>query len=216
AVLTFSKPSSHLLPVLRPYTPITHASTPGHLDLLVKHYPSGKQSTHLHSLSPGDSLAFVTAIPGYAWQRNRFRRIACIAGGAGVTPVWQLVQGILADPDDKTVVDVVYGANSVEDVLLREEWGRLVEKSRGRLRVHYTVSRGGEEGGEFRKGYVTKELLRELGVQGGKGEGEGEETSMVFVCGPPKMEEALVGKGRGGSGGILAELGFRKEQVYKF
>lgn len=110
-------------------------------------------------------------------------------------------------------MDVVYGANSVEDVLLREEWGRLVERAGGRLRVVYTVSRGGEEGGEFRRGYVTKELLRELGVEGGKKGEEG--ASMVFVCGPPKMEEALVGKGRGG-GGILAELGFKKDQVYKF
>jgi cytochrome-b5 reductase len=41
----------------------------------------------------------------------------------------------------------------------------------------------------------------------------------VFVCGPPGMEAALVGAGgfgRGGAGGILEQLGYTKDQVFKF
>lgn len=208
AVLTLSWPSGRLAPVARPYTPVTHSSTSGHLDLLVKRYPNGKQSTHLHSLRPGDSLAFVTALPGFKWTPNAFPAITCVAGGAGITPVFQLVQGILANPEDKTRITLVYGANSDGDVLLKDEFDEMEERFPGRLRVVYTVSKGGE-GSPFQKGYVTKELLE------GVVERRSGEDTKVFVCGPPAMEQALVGKGRGG-GGILAELGFRRDQVYRF
>ncbi|EKG14467.1 Oxidoreductase FAD/NAD(P)-binding protein [Macrophomina phaseolina MS6] len=139
SVLTFSWPAGRLTPVARPYTPITPATTPGHLDLLVKRYPDGKQSTHLHSLAPGDSLAFVAALPGFRWTPNAFRHVACIAGGAGITPIYQLVHGILANPEDRTTVSVVYGANSDADVLLKDELDELAQRFPGRLAVTYTI-----------------------------------------------------------------------------
>lgn len=103
------------------------------------------------------------------------------------------------------------GVNSDEDVLLREEFEEFERRWPGRFRAVFTVSRP-VEGSAMRKGYVTRELLEE--VLGEKGSGE----EKVFVCGPPAMEEALLGKGRGGAGkgGILGELGYRKDQIHKF
>ncbi|GME66140.1 Oxidoreductase FAD/NAD(P)-binding protein [Neofusicoccum parvum] len=213
ALLTLSWPPGRLLPVARPYTPVSHAADAGHVDLLVKRYPGGAQSTHLHALAPGDSLAFVAALPGFAWTPNRFGRIACVAGGAGVTPVFQLVQGIVRDAADRTRVDVVVGVEAVGDAVMRGELEGLERGAGGRVRVVYAVGRGGVEGmGEgWREGRVTKELLEEV-----LGE-RGEEETMVFVCGPPAMEEALTKRGgKNGGKGILEELGYRKDQVYKF
>lgn len=45
-------------PVIRPYTPVTSPETPGHLDLLIKKYPNGAMTSHVHGLKPGDKLAF--------------------------------------------------------------------------------------------------------------------------------------------------------------
>ncbi|OMP84846.1 NADH-cytochrome b5 reductase 2 [Diplodia seriata] len=188
SLLTLSTPASRLLPVLRPYTPITTPTTRGHLDLLIKRYPHGAASPYLHSLSPGDRLLFLAAIPGYAWKPNAFKRITCIAGGAGVTPVAVVLEG---------------------------EWEGLVRAAGGRVRVVHVVGDG--EGGMkegWREGWVTKELLRELGVE--RREGGQDQSEMVFVCGPPGMEEMLVGKGRGGGGGVLAELGFGRDRVHRF
>lgn len=32
----------------------------GFIEFMVKHYPGGKQSTHLHSLKPGDKVTFAS------------------------------------------------------------------------------------------------------------------------------------------------------------
>lgn len=45
-------------PAIRPYTPTTVPGAEGQLDLLVKVYPTGVMSKHIHDLKVGDSLAF--------------------------------------------------------------------------------------------------------------------------------------------------------------
>lgn len=214
ALLTFAIPKGSFLPVLRPYTPITPADTPGHMDLLVKRYPQGKQSTHLHSLSPGDTVMFAVCIPGYKWTPNKHTSVTLIAGGAGITPIYQLVQGILDNPEDKTKITLVFGVNGEQDVLLNDEFKKYEASHPGQFRAVYAVSdlKGESEGGRFRKGYVTEALLREVAAP------PSEENTKVMVCGPPAMEEALLGKkGWGGkSGGVLEKLGYRKDQIHQF
>ncbi|KAI0376021.1 NADH-cytochrome b5 reductase [Hypomontagnella monticulosa] len=205
ALLTFAWPKGSTLPVLRPYTPINALDEPGALELLVKRYPNGKQSTHLHSLQPGDSLRFITRIPGYNWQPNQHSEIMLIAGGAGITPAYQLIRGILQNPNDHTKVTLVFGVNTDDDLLLKKEFGDYETHFPGRFKAIYTVSQP-VEGSPLRKGYVTKELLEEVAPRSGD--------CKVFVCGPPPMENALVGSRR--QPGILQELGYRKDQIHKF
>ncbi|KAE8381957.1 hypothetical protein BDV26DRAFT_278370 [Aspergillus bertholletiae] len=203
ALLTFSRPAGRWLPVVRPYTPISDLNQQGTLELMVKQYPNGKASSHIHSLVPGDSLTFLTALKGASWAPNQHPQIYAIAGGAGITPIYQLIRGILDNPSDQTKIKLVFGANSEQDLLLREELEEYKRRFPERFECVYTVSRleGEKEG--LTKGYVTEELLR--GVVDGKGEG-----AKVFVCGPPAMEQSLVEKG------ILDRLGFEKGQVHRF
>ncbi|OTA68673.1 ferredoxin reductase-like protein [Hypoxylon sp. EC38] len=205
ALLTYSWPKGSTFPVLRPYTPINSLDEPGALELLVKRYPNGKQSTHLHSLQPGDSLRFVTRIPGYGWEPNKHSEIVLIAGGAGITPAYQLIRGILQNPDDHTKITLVFGVNTDSDLLLRKEFEDYEARFPSRFNVTYTVSHPSENS-PFRRGYVTKELLKEVAPHSND--------CKVFVCGPPPMENALVGSRR--QPGILEELGYRKDQIHKF
>ncbi|KAL3477481.1 hypothetical protein BJX99DRAFT_226301 [Aspergillus californicus] len=212
ALLTFSKPDGSLLPAVRPYTPISKPDQPGFIDLLVKKYPNGKASTHLHNLKPGDSLFILAALPGYTWTPNKFSHVYLIAGGAGITPIYQLTQGILDNPADKTKVTVIFGVNTEKDLLMREEFDAFKKAHPGRLDVHYTVSRPGglQMGDGVREGYVTEAMLREVM------QGPGEKDSKVFVCGPPALEAALVGSGKMAAGGILGQLGYRKDMIHRF
>ncbi|KAI1806355.1 NADH-cytochrome b5 reductase [Daldinia bambusicola] len=205
ALLTYSWPKGSTFPVVRPYTPISSLEEPGALELLIKKYPDGKQSTYIHSLKPGDSLRFVTKIPGYNYQPNKHSEILLIAGGAGITPIYQLIRGILQNPEDHTKINLVFGVNTDADLLLRKELDEYASKFPGQFHVTYTISRP-ENGSRFRQGYVTKELLNEVAPQSGN--------SKVFVCGPPPMETALVGSWK--KSGILQELGYRKDQIHKF
>ncbi|KAI3324133.1 oxidoreductase NAD-binding domain-containing protein [Xylariaceae sp. AK1471] len=208
ALLTFSWPKGCMLPCVRPYTPISPSDEPGVLELMVKKYPNGKQSTHLHSLQPGDSLRFVTPIPGYKWTPNKHPDITLIAGGAGITPMYQLVQGILRNPEDKTRITLVFGVNTDADVLLKSEFEDFERQFPNRFKAVYTVSNPVSES-PYPKGYVTKELLSKVMATT-----PGTENTKVFVCGPPAMENALVGSRR--QPGILGELGYTKDQIHRF
>ncbi|KAF4450926.1 hypothetical protein F53441_5987 [Fusarium austroafricanum] len=169
---------------------------------MVKKYPNGRGSGYLHSLKPGDSLYILTTLAGYKWKPNTFSHITLIAGGCGITPIYQLAQGILRNPEDKTRMTLVFGANSDEDVLLKKELDAFAKEFPDRFSVKYTVSKP-VEGSGVRRGRVDREILEDV-VKG---------TDKVFVCGPPGMEEALVGK-RGG--GVLGELGIGKGQIHRF
>lgn len=180
---------------------------PGILELLVKHYPDGKQSTHLHSLKPGDKLLFAAAIRGHQWVPNCVPHVTLIAGGAGITPIYQLAQGILSNPNDKTAVTIVYGVNTNEDCHLTKEFQQFESDFKDRFKIVYTVSRP-DENTTLRKGRVTKELLEEVTPLPASGD------TKVFVCGPPAMESSLVGSRR--EKGILEQLGYRKDQIITF
>ncbi|KAF4459337.1 oxidoreductase NAD-binding domain-containing [Fusarium albosuccineum] len=207
ALLTVSWPQGGWLPVPRPYTPVSASDEPGYLELLVKKYPNGRASGHLHSLNPGDKLLFAAAIRGYNWKPNSYKHITLIAGGAGITPIYQLAQGILRNPNDKTSMTLIFGVNSDEDVLLKQEFEQFTKEFPDRFKAIYTVSHP-KEGSPFRKGYVSEELLKEIVPS------PTQQDTKVFVCGPPAMEASLVGKRN--SPGILNQMGFRKDQIYKF
>jgi cytochrome-b5 reductase len=173
---------------------------------MVKQYPNGKASTHLHSLTPGDSLFFVTRLPGYAYTPNEFARVTLIAGGMGITPIYQLAAAILANPADTTRVEVVCGVNSDADVLLHDEFAEWERRFPGRFKASWVVSHPAA-GSAHPQGYVTGELLRRATEAPSP-------DAKVFVSGPPAMEEALVGSWK--KKGVLEELGYTKQQVHKF
>lgn len=217
ALLTVSFPNGSWVPVPRPYTPISPSDTPGVVDFVVKKYPNGKQSTHLHSLVPGDKIMFAVVIPGYKWTPNQHDSITLIAGGAGITPCFQLIQGILNNPADKTKIRLIFGVNTEEDVLLRKELEGFESRfGKDRFTTVYAIGEGASSGADsskFRKGFVTEELLKEVAVPASG-------NTKVMVCGPPPMEDALLGrKGFGPGargGGILAKLGYRRDQIHQF
>ena len=210
------RPNNAWLPVLRPYTPISDLSEPGFIELLVKKYPNGKASSHLHSLQPGNTLTFVVPLKGYVWTPNKHSHVYLLAGGAGITPMYQLIQGALKNPTDRTKLTLVFGVNTEEDLVLREELDGLKSQYPDRFNVVYTVSNTVEgESRHFEKGRISEELLKRVIKSGNE---SGEKDVKVFVCGPPAMETALMGSTGWfhSDGGILGKLGYTKDQIYKF
>ena len=155
-------------------------------------------------MKPGDSLLFAAALQSHQWKPNSVPHVTLIAGGCGVTPIYQLARAILSNPEDKTKVTLVYGANREEDILLKQELDAFQEEYSGRFQAVYAVSQPAE-GSMVGKGRVEKELLREF-VRPDDG--------MVFLSGPPAMEKALRGDGK--TKGILEELGYGRDQIHSF
>ncbi len=86
------------------------------------------------------------------------------------------------------------------------------------VKIHYVLEKKPEGAFGLRRdvslGLVTEDLLKKLGVRPGP-------DNMVFVCGPPAMMTAISGEKdkddtQGEISGVLAHMGFKKEEVYKF
>ncbi|KJZ72339.1 hypothetical protein HIM_08265 [Hirsutella minnesotensis 3608] len=174
-------------------------------------------STHLHSLGPGDTLLFAAAIPSYNWTPNKNERVALIAGGAGITPMYQLAQGILNNPDDHTIIDLIYGVNSDSEILFKDQFTRWQTQFPQRFRATYVV-RNPEPGSPHKGGTIDAGLLSTVLPNSKEHPG----TSLkVFVCGPPPMQKTLTGGGGPmsrlcRSSGSLHNMGIPPSQIYTF
>ncbi|WFD19112.1 cytochrome-b5 reductase [Malassezia caprae] len=197
---------------IRPYTPVNPPSDKGELVLLVKHYPQGTMTQHLKSLKVGDVVRFKGPIPKHPYKANEFEEIGMIAAGSGITPMWQLIQEISSNPGDKTKVTLLYGNKTEADILLREKFDAL--KNDSRFNIVYFLDEV-PKGLQAEKGYVGKEAIQKYLPGSEKGT-----KAKIFVCGPPPMVKALAGPKdgpkQGDLQGVLSELGFKAEQVFKF
>lgn len=171
-------------------------------------------STHIHDMVPGQRLDFKGPLPKYPWSANKHDHIALIAGGTGIAPMYQLCRAVFNNPSDNTKVTLVFANVGEADILLKKELQDLENTYPQRFRAFYVLDKPPAEwsGG---KGYVTKELLKTVLPE------PKEENVKVFVCGPPPMYKAISGpkvspQDQGDLTGILAELGYKKDQVYKF
>lgn len=182
--------------------------TTGFVDLVVKKYPNGALSTHLHDMTPGQSVLFAGPLTRYQWKAdNAHPHVAMVAGGTGICPMWQLLHGIFANPADRTKVTLVWGVNNDRELFLRDELAALQRRFPDRLRVVYAVSNP-LPGSPHAAGRVTREVLEKAGL------GRPERSTKLFLCGPPAMEKAVGGSWNfGAKDGILRELGYEKGQV---
>ena len=227
------------------YSPTSHCEAAGTFDLLVKAYaprPGGGLGAYLCGLAPGDAAEMKIKPPkklaaGEALGRGRYRRISMLAGGTGVAPFMNLAATLLADADDATLLDLVVSHREAPDALLRGELEALADASNGRLRVHHTFSRAGEArappaaaraaaSGPFHSlgaGRIDVDLARAMLPDAA------EHGVFVLVCGTDGFVGDMAGpiervrdpvtnkktKIQGPTLGVLGELGFAPDQVFK-
>ncbi|AJS35438.1 Mcr1p [Saccharomyces cerevisiae YJM1248] len=201
--------------VVRPYTPVSDLSQKGHFQLVVKHYEGGKMTSHLFGLKPNDTVSFKGPIMKWKWQPNQFKSITLLGAGTGINPLYQLAHHIVENPNDKTKVNLLYGNKTPQDILLRKELDALKEKYPDKFNVTYFVDdKQDVQDFDGEIGFISKDFIQEH-VPGPK------ESTHLFVCGPPPFMNAYSGekkspKDQGELIGILNNLGYSKDQVFKF
>jgi cytochrome-b5 reductase len=194
----------------------------GSFQLLVRGYAAGGLSQTLTSLNPGDTMSF-KHIQFNVKKQYPFtaKRIYMIAGGTGIAPMIQALHCLLGNKDDDTAVTLLYASKTSDDVIARdvlEKWEKDNnddddddDTRKGRFKVVHVLSRepdASDYAGE--RGRIGKRILAKYLPQ------PSEDTN-VFVCGPPGMYESLCGERSSEEvGGVLAEMGYGKEQVVKF
>ncbi|XP_003601114.3 LOW QUALITY PROTEIN: inducible nitrate reductase [NADH] 2 [Medicago truncatula] len=188
---------------MRAYTPTSSVDEKGHFDLVVKIYlkgvhpkfpNGGLMSQHLDSMPIGSTLDIKGPLGHieYAGRGNfmvhgkhKFaKRLAMLAGGSGITPIYQVVQAILKDPEDLTELHVVYANRSEDDILLREEMDSWAKKHE-QFKVWYVVQESKREGWEYSVGFITESILKQHVPQASP-------DTLALVCGPPPMVQFAV------------------------
>jgi cytochrome-b5 reductase len=166
-------------------------------------------------MTPGQRLDFKGPLPKYPWTANKKEHIALLAGGTGITPMYQLIRAIFKNPEDKTKVTLVFGNVTQEDILLKKEFEELENTYPQRFKAFYVLDNPPETWQQG-KGFITKELLKTVLPEPKEGD-----KVQIFVCGPPPLYKAISGgkkspADQGELSGYLKELGYSKDQVYKF
>ncbi|GMH31344.1 hypothetical protein Nepgr_033187 [Nepenthes gracilis] len=184
---------------MRAYTPSSCTDCVGYFELVVKIYFKGQNSKfpnggimsqHLDSLPVGSVLEVKGPIGHIEYTgkgsfvvhgKPKFaKKLAMVAGGTGITPIYQVMQAILKDPEDDTEMYLVYCNRTEDDILLRDEIDGWVKEHGNRLRVWYVVSRGLREGWKYSIGHVSESILREHIPAAA-------EDTLALACGPPAM-----------------------------
>ncbi|KAL8129575.1 hypothetical protein V2J09_018730 [Rumex salicifolius] len=141
--------------------------------------------------------------------KGYFDLLVKIAGGSGITPMLQVIEAILRNPDDNTQVSLLYANVSPDDILLKKKLD-LLASSHPNLKVYYTVDTPSDDwrGGV---GFISKDMaLKGLPSPG--------EDTLILVCGPPGMMKHVSGEKakdwtQGEVAGVLKELGYTEEML---
>jgi len=199
-------------PIIRPYTPISPADKAGELELIVKKYDTGKFTPYLFGLKVGDKVAFKGPIPKLPYKANEYDQVAMIAGGSGITPMYQVLEHALEQKDDKTKFTLIFANVTPADILLREEFEKLKQAHPDRFDPIFLIDKP-TDGWSGYTGYITPEIIKEH-VKGPS------DQVKILVCGPPGQVNALAGAKdgmkQGSLAGTLKELGYTEDQVFKF
>ncbi|KAI3682292.1 hypothetical protein L1987_82176 [Smallanthus sonchifolius] len=186
--------------VIKPYTPTTLDTDVGYFELVIKMYPQGRMSHHFREMKEGDYLAVKGPKGWFKYRPGDVRAFGMIAGGSGITPMFQVARAILEDESDKTKLDLIYANVTVDDILLKAKLDTLATKYYGRFKVYYVLDQP-PEGWTGGVGFVTKEMIEEH-LPGPAFD------IKILRCGPPPMNKAMASH--------LEALGYEPKALFQF
>ena len=184
--------------VQRSYTPISNNSDQGVINLIIRSYPDGLLTGgYLAKLEVGDEVLFRGPKGAMRYERGLCKKIGMLAGGTGITPMYQLIRAICEDDRDTTEISLIYANRSEQDILLRGELETFARRYPQNLKIYYLLDQA-PAGWKHGTGYVTQALMAERFPSPGP-------DSKIMLCGPPGMVNAAKKS--------LAVLGFEQPKA---
>lgn len=169
--------------VSRSYTPTSNNLDLGKLELVIKCYPDGLLTgQYLEHLEVGDKVEFRGPKGAMKYHNGLCKKIGMIAGGTGITPMYQLIRAICEDDRDTTEISLIYANRSEEDILLRRELEAFARGYPKNLKLWYMLDHPSDDWA-YGKGYVTPEVMA------ARLPGPAPDTK-IMLCGPPGMVNA--------------------------
>lgn len=166
----------------RSYSMSSPPSETGRMDFMIKLLPDGAFSSRVPLLEPGQAIRL--RVPhGSFWVRDHGRPLLLIGGGAGMAPLWSMLQD-LAERRDQRSIRFFYGARTLGDLFHVDaigEVGRRLADFEFTPALSHAVSVNAEG---LRCGLVTDVVEQTLGRD--------IRAYDAYLCGPPAMIDAAV------------------------
>ncbi|EHK21296.1 uncharacterized protein TRIVIDRAFT_59656 [Trichoderma virens Gv29-8] len=178
--------------ISRSYTPTSNNLDLGRLELVIKCYPDGMLTgKYLEKLKVGDNVLFRGPKGAMRYNKGLCQKIGMIAGGTGITPMYQLIRAICEDDTDTTEVSLIYANRTEEDILLRKELETFAQNCPKNFKLWYMLDNPPKKW-DYGKGYVTPDVMKKY-LPGPSAD------TKVMLCGPPGMinasKKALISMG---------------------
>ena len=184
-------------PVFRAYS----ISSPEHeeqeVELNVRLVPGGIGSTHLHSLSVGDTVAFTGPYGEWKMSEDPQTELICVGGGVGMAPMKNIIFSFFNRWPQRTCW-LFFGCRTTKDVFYLDQFEELAKKHPN-FHVVYALSDelGPDEQWDGQTGFIHLSIDKYL---------SGDVKRQAFLCGPPPMIEAVTR--------VLLDKGLKQESVF--
>ncbi|XP_036376180.1 NADH-cytochrome b5 reductase 3 [Megalops cyprinoides] len=190
--------------VVRPYTPVSSDDDKGFVDLVIKIYyrnvnpkfpEGGKMSQYLESLRIGDTIDFRGPSGLLVYKgRGKFaikpdkksepviktaKHVGMIAGGTGITPMLQIINAVMKDPQDDTMCYLLFANQTEKDILLRPELEEIQANHPSRFKLWFTLDRVPDDW-QYSQGFINEDMIREHLPPPA-------DDTLILMCGPPPM-----------------------------
>jgi len=136
-----------------------------------------------------------------------------LAGGTGLTPMYQIIHKILTDSSDNTEISLVFANVSEKDIPFKYELDSLAARHPN-FKIHYIIDKKSSSSWKGSEGYVNADLIKKYMPPPS-------DDNLVLVCGPPGFMKLISGDkakdySQGPLSGLLKEVGYNEKQVFKF
>jgi ferredoxin-NADP reductase len=133
-----------LRPTRRFLTPISHPDQRGVIEFAVKtHNPGFVSQQLLGKLQPGDKITLGRWMKETPYVANAHPEVGFICGNSGITPLLQILQTALGNPDDTTMIRCLYGNKTPERIPFREHLLQLQADHPDRFKIDFVVEAKG-------------------------------------------------------------------------
>jgi len=187
--------------VYRPYSPVfTDRHT---IKLAVKVYKDGVVSKYISNMRPGSWVRVKLYHSNHDFPVNKYGKVLMIAGGTGITPIYQILNYALNREDNETRFTLLH-LNTYED----EDILKYVKLPESKHLEKISVLTG-EMSDEVR---MREERVIDVVDK--------DQYDFVYVCGPPSLMEFVSGPKtitleQGEVTGLLREKGYTSDKVWK-
>jgi len=150
----------------------------------------------------------------FPYEVNQFDEVALIGGGSGITPLYQVLNHALSNKSNNTKFKLLYANVTEKDILLREELEALQKKHPKHFEIVF-VLRNPSEGWKGPTGFISADLVKKYISPPTL-----QDKIKILICGSPPQVAEISGKkagmAQGELGGVLKELGYTEDQVFKY